>query len=98
MNRISDKERTSSVKLGAGVVRKFGAYVLWFFLLASIFQTNGMFNRYIAQIWGSQIFAPIFAPIFGVQIFAPIFAQIFGAQIFAPIFAQIFFDVLALEK
>ena len=51
-----------------------------FFFLASIFQTNGMFNPVF-----SQIFAPIFGQIFGAQIFVPIFAQIFGTRTFAQI-------------
>ena len=102
--------RWESIKVpksvGAGVLRKFGAdFFCVFFWLPSSRQMECS-NRFFAQIFGAQIFAPIFAPIFGAQIFAPIFAQIFGAQIFVPIFAPIFapifrrffFDVLALEK
>ena len=69
-------------------------FFVFFFWLRSSRQMECS-NRFFAQIFGAQIFAPIFAPIFGAQIFAPIFAQIFGAQIFVPIFAPIFAPIFS---
>ena len=67
---------------GAGVLRKFGAdfFCVFFFWLPSSRQTECS-NRFFAQIFGAQIFAPIFAPIF---------AQIFGAQTFCAHFCADF--------
>ena len=84
--------------LGAEVLRKFGADFFFVFLLASIFQTNGMFKPvFCADFWCAD-----FGAHFWCADFCALFCADFWCADFAPIFAQIFrrffFDVLVLEK
>ena len=61
------------------------------FVLASIFQTNGIFKPiFCADFWCADFCAHFCADCLVRRFLHPFLAQIFGAQIFAPIFAQTF--------